>query len=59
MAYYRHKQHQRSLASHTGEWLQRGAHGIAALKGVYDVGRTIYTAAQAARPALMAATAML
>ena len=59
MAYNRHSQKQRLLASHTGEWLQRGVSAIGALKGAYDTGRTIYAAAQAARPALMAAAAML
>ena len=52
MALQRHKTADRSFGYKVADVAQRVGAGVALAKGVYDTGRTIYTAAQAAAPML-------
>ena len=52
MAMRRHTQSERSFGSKVADVAQRVGQGEALAKGIYDTGRTIYTAAQAAAPML-------
>ena len=52
MALHRHTQSERSFGSKVADVAQRVGQGVALAKGVYDTGRTIYSAAQAAAPML-------
>ena len=49
MALHRHKQ-PRSFGQKVADVAQRIGAGVALAKGVYDTGRTVYTAVQAAAP---------
>ena len=49
MALHRHKQ-PRSFGQKVADVAQRVGAGMALAKGVYDTGRTVYTAVQAAAP---------
>ena len=51
MALHRHKQHcERSFSQKVADVATRVGQGLALAKGVYDTGRTVYTAVQAAAP---------
>ena len=60
MANYRHAKHcNRSFGQKVADVAQRVGQGVAVAKGVYEAGKTVYTAAQAAAPYLSPLVAML
>jgi len=53
MALHRHRQPvERSFGAKVADVATRVGQGVALAKGIYDTGRTIYSAAQAAAPML-------
>ena len=60
MALHRHKQHcERSFSQKVADVAQRVGAGVALAKGVYDTGKTVYTAVQAAAPYVSPLLSML
>ena len=50
MAMQRHRRPERSFGQKVADVAQRVGAGVALAKGVYETGKTIFTAAQAAAP---------
>ena len=50
MAMHRHRRPERSFGQKVADVAQRVGAGVALAKGVYETGKTIFTAAQAAAP---------
>ena len=60
MALRRHKQHCKSgFSQKVADVAQRVGAGVALAKGVYDTGKTVYTAVQAAAPYVSPLLSML
>ena len=60
MALHRHKQHcERGFSQKVADMAQRVGAGMALAKGVYDTGKTVYTAVQAAAPYMSPLLSML
>ena len=60
MALHRHKQHcDRSFGQKAADVARRVGAGVALAKGIYDTGRTVYTAVQAAAPYVSPLLSML
>ena len=60
MALRRHKQHcERSFSQKVADVATRVGQGVALAKGVYDTGKTVYTAVQTAAPYVSPLLSML